>query len=468
MLTWMKKLFAGAATFGATWIGAVWYWRENNRMPDTGDLALYLLVVPLLLLAAFWAGRKVYRGMAAAGVAAAATASAAEPALPAVPPPPPAVALSIVAVAIRAPHGGSAQALLAAVAEGEARPSLDPELEDDAGYPVMTARVQELDEPALRDDLTDWLRKRGTEPGELADEQLRALAAGGAVAAELAGHLAVHPQLEAHAAHVARREPSPLPMLQLHAALTHGWTPPHRAIAGEWLRHLVTAAGWPADRIAAAPEQRDADDIVPILQGLLAAEQPFAIVVACGSHIGPDAIDGMTAAGTLFTSRRQQGQIPGEGAAGLLLAATAQAKLLALDDAPFPALRAVASERRADSADAAKKPDAQPLLAACTRALDQAHCAPDAVKFVAADTDHRTGRVMELMGAVSAALPQLDPAADVAAIGATCGACTPVTFVTTLALGSREALLREAPVLCIGNLDPYRRDVAVIAPASPA
>jgi hypothetical protein len=69
------------------------------------------------------------------------------------------------------------------------------------------------------------------------------------------------------------------------------------------------------------------------------------------------------------------------------------------------------------------------------------------------------------MRVVTAAMPQLDPGADVIGVGASCGSCGAVTWLTALAVADAEAQDRAAPVLCVGNEDPYRRYAALLRPA---
>ncbi|MCU6499139.1 hypothetical protein LPN04_15180 [Rugamonas sp. A1-17] len=449
--------------FGASWLGAVWFWRANNRMPATDDLVLYLLVLPLALLAFFWLGGKIYRGIAAPA-AAAAPSAAAQPEAPVAPARGP--SLSLVAAAVRAPHGTSPAELSATLAENKARPALDPELNDAYGYPVMSARIAHIDADATRTEMSDWLAANHMQP-RFSDEQWRALSAGSEVVGELSACIGDHPQLRLHAEQIARREPPSLPMLQLQAVWMADWKPEHRQAAIQWFRHLVIQAGWPEDRIAVAPERSALDaEAGAALVRLLSNEPPaLAMIVACGSHLGADSVERLDNGSALFSANHPQGQIPGEGAAGLLLADTHQAALLG-PGALQPRLLAVSSGRLPHSADVSKRANAELLRELSTKALQGAGRDASAVALVSADTDHRTSRVMELMGVVSEATPQLDPATDVFSVGASCGNCGAVTWLTALAVARQEAQSRNAVILCISNLDPFRRDVAVIGPAA--
>lgn len=457
MLSWLRNLTYTGIAFGASWSGAVWRWRATNRMPDTADIVLWLVVLPLVLLLAVWGGRALYRRAKAAPAAAAAAAPADAPAAA---PRAAAPALAIVASALRVPHGGSAAELAAVLASGDARPALDAELVDDYGYPILTARVDDVDVDGARAALGASDAAAG-----FSEEQWRAVALGGAVAAELAGWLAAHPGIEQHAARVDTRAPSPLPPLELHVAWPQQFTPAQRAAGAAWFRELLATGGWPLERIAVAPEAAEtrADALPP---GLLErAGQPLlAVVLACGSQLGSATVDTMAMHDVLLTARQPQGRVPGEGACALLLADATQAALLA-PATDLAALRTLTAARLGTSADDARRVDAAPLQALCERALGDAGCAPDAVALVAADADARAGRVMELMAVATDKLPQLDTATDLLRTGGAIGACAPVAWLAALAVGAQGALERQAPVLCIGNLDPFRRDVAVVAPA---
>jgi hypothetical protein len=216
----------------------------------------------------------------------------------------------------------------------------------------------------------------------------------------------------------------------------------------------------------------DGDDAAAVLARLLGGAPDggqVALVLACGSLLGETSIDALSNVGQLFSSRHPQGQIPGEGAAALLLADAASAAAIAAHDPrPLPELRAVVQARRAGSADAGKRVDAATLRAAGTEALAAAGSAAAQVTVIAADTDHRGSRVMEVMGLLSDELPHLDAGDDLLSIGAACGSCGDVTYLTALAVAAHACTARDGAALCIGNQDPYRRSVAVLLPSSTA
>jgi len=457
MLAWLKPLGFVVGAFSACWIGAIWYWRVNNRMPATDDLVVFLLVLPLALLLMVWIGKKIHTrmGAAAAASAAAPVAAAEAAAAPAAAAP----SLTIVAAAVRAPHGQSADELHAVLGEGSARPALDDQLYDDHGFPVMTARVADNDPAALREELEPWLAARDLSASAFSDDQWRALNAGSAVLTEVAAWLGT-------------RAPATLPLLHLLPVWSAAWPAETRALADEWLRHLLVQAGWPQDRLAPTATQAAAH-VNGLLNTLLAhaatdpAAPVLAIVLACDSHLSEGAIDALSGAGRLFTARTSQGEVPGEGAAALLVTDAAQAALLAPGEEAV-LLRGAASAELPGSADVVKRIDNSVLRRATEALLQHTQVAAAEVVALTADTDHRTGRVMEVMDLVSEQFKELDPATDLTSVGAACGSCGAVTYLTALALARQAALELAGPVLCVGNLDPYRRDIALVAPAAQA
>lgn len=474
MMAWLRNLLTALAAFGLSWAGAIGYWRANNRMPATDDLILLLVALPLALLLAFWLGKKLWRRLsvpAAAASSASPAASAAAAANSGAVPTPALAPLLVLASALRSPHGASADALRAALQGRQARPALDTELVDEYGYPVLSARIADAGAAALlaREEIGAWLAAQAAPAPRFSDEQWRALALGGDVVRELAAGLPMLP------------ETAPRPVLRLLPVWQEGWRQEQRHAALLWFRHLLGEAGWPAASVAIPSElgaadaaEANAGEAAAVLARLLALPAPeggrLALVLACGSQVGEAGIDALAAAGALFSARNMQGQIPGEGAAALLLAdpnlAAAFAPYATSGDAAPAELRAVALARRTVSADDDKRADSAALRGVGAEALAGARSEAAAVTLVAADTDHRSGRVMEAMGLMSDGLSHLDAGADLLSVGAACGSCGAVTYLTALALAAQEAPERNGPVLCIANLDPWRRSAAVLHPAA--
>lgn len=467
MLTPFKRSLLVLLVFGLAWAGAILYWHDSSRAPDSVDLLLYLLVLPLAILLLLWLGGYLFGMLAAAPVIAVATEAAA----PAAPAPAPLPPLGVLASALRVPFGASAAELATTLAEQKVRPALDRELVDDDGFPVMSARVDGADDPGVQDELQAWLPRHGFPALQYNDEQWRALTLASSVTRELAEQLALHRALRpASVAALAPAAGPALPTLQLLILWQAGWHQDQRSAAGQWLAHLVAQAGWPRERIALDPELAgDPSSATPAaLVQRLARQRAdghpvLALVVACASHIGEASVARWAAQNSLLSAKQGQGKLPGEGAAALLLADPVQADLL---DTRAPVQLLSAEGQRDASADSARRADASVLRVLSEQVLARAASTVAEVKLIVADTGNRSTRVMEAMSLAGGMLPELDGDDELLAVGSASGTCGAVPFVAALAVAAQQAATLNAAVLCLSNEDPFRRCAALVRPAT--
>ncbi len=438
--SWLSGCLLAILAFGACWTGAIVYWRARDGDPGTGELLLYLFLLPGALLAAALVARKRLAAprKPATPAPVRATDATAQPVA--------AQPLAVVATSVRSPHGASIADVAGALPGKQARPALDTELIDRDGYPLLTARCPGADDSAMQAAIVTWLAANDL-PAALRDEDWRALILATQVAQELAG-LAVATLLQ---------DDQPAPTLQLASLLPLDWTAGQRHAAGLWLQHTVGQAGWPAAQLAIiAPGDGDH----PVPAALLAElstrathEKVACMLVACASHLGDDTVHAWSDDGTLFTSSHPLGSVPGEGAVGLLLTDARQAGASAL-------VEPLHTARRDTSADAARGP-IPPLLANLAKAAGD----PAALSMIVADTGPRPSRMLELMGFAATAAPQLDDDNDIIAFGHASGACGAVPALTALALAAHHASGRGAPVLLLSNEDAFQRCAALVRPA---
>jgi hypothetical protein len=448
---WLKAGLAATVLFAACWGGSISFWRVTQRAPATGDLVVYLLVLPSVLLLALWVGVKAIHGR---GVSKSATQS---PANPANMGSRETTGLAIVAASIRTPHGASCEELISAIRDHKARADLVPELLDQDGFPVMAARCAEADDDALHEEIRDWLGEHRLVDLRFKDEQLRALTLAGAVAGELGG--------QATSLFI---NPTDAPIkLQLLPMLPPEWSADERRAAGMWIKRSVAQTGWPADHIILAAEPATDDSTASILDRVTqetAARDLVTLVLASASNIGDHTIAEWAANGTLFTSAYPRGTIPGEGAAGLLVTSARHAQ--AIKGNAFSLLDGLEEAKLPSSADVTRRVDRELLGQLAERSLKRGGVESSRVTAMVADTGHRSNRMIELMGPATSKMPQLDESEDVIRVGGACGTCGAVPVITSLALAQDLALLRQAPVLVIGNEDSYIRITAVIHPAT--
>jgi hypothetical protein len=453
---WLKHALVSGFVIVACWGAAITYWRVNKSAPGSGELAVCLLALPAALLAAFWAGSRVVASLRASPVPNTRAQPAETPAMPPRVPP-----LAILASALRAPHGTSAEELAQAIAGNKARADLDRELIDDDGFPVMTARSSDARDDMLQEEIAEWLSRNGMADLQFSDEQWRALTLASAVTSDLAMRAA---------SELIPAEGKP-PLLQLVPMLPADWPVDRRRAAIMWLEHTAVRFGWPADHITvAADSPADAGDAAPsvtfarLTQAAAAGDTPvLALVVAAASHIGQETVDQWAAAGSLFTSSHPQGLIPGEGAAGLLVADVRLAE--STEGMAYVLLDRIKDVPRDTSAEDTRRPEPKLLAALAETACKRAGVGLAEVAMVVADTGHRSNCTQELMGFTSAAMPQLDGMDDVAAVGRACGTCGAVPFVAALALGRYYTLELDKPVLFASNEDAGQCCVATVRPA---
>jgi len=453
MQNWMKRSLLVVGVFGLCWIGAVWYWRTTTRMPDSGDLALAMLVMPLTLIMGFVLARKTFASpdtaSARADAGQAPTAAGAQPGQGAADAhgtanapdaATPWTQFAVAGTALRMAHGDSPAELAAAMAEGEARLDLDPELTDLQGFPLLAGRIADI---AL-EPLEEWLASLQPAPRSPSAQHLRAMALGGDIAVTLA----------ARATTLGSDG-----VLQLIPMLPPDWPATTQVLATRWLEFSIIEAGWPQERLVvrqpAIAAHASATAVPPAPATPLAALRAVSgqaaaanapalnILLACGSDIDAEAVEHLAVNGKLYGPRNPNGRMPAEGAAGILLQSPKEAgdelRLLALHAKEEATLRELAEEVLGQ-VDGAKP------------------------EYVAADTDHRAALMADLMQCVEATAPGLDANTSLACVGSACGHTGAVGALAAIALAHEQATDSDSFALALSNSDPTQRYALLVGP----
>ena len=465
MRNWLLRGAIVVAVFASAWIVTILVWRARNQMPGVAEILVFLVALPTAILAAIWAANRTTSArqdtVASTSPTGSSNGSTQAPASAN----DTAATLAIVGSALRVAHGSTTTELKEAVEARTARADLDPELTDTNGFPVMSFRVSELDEDQQKETLDDWQASHGLPPIDWQPEHLRALQLGTEVVTELAGHATAHPLLADYLeAAPAKRGTIALPSLKLVALFPTDWEKPQRDAAGHWLLHQVEAQGWPADKLVLSIAQNDTTLLAQLDQLALTLhrqQQPYlCMVIACGSNIGEQTVHQWESTGTLFNANNAAGRIPGEGAAGMLLADSARTAQ------PYDIhaiLHRIAAQRHDHPTRNRSRIHADLLARLTGDALKSAGVNADQVELVAADTGHLPNQLAELMETGYRNFPDLDLQTQCQQAGIVCGEIGAVASLVGLCLAA-DAACEGKHAVFISNNDDHERAVAVITP----
>ncbi|MFD0739560.1 hypothetical protein ACFQZQ_09745 [Lysobacter koreensis] len=470
--TVLRRTAAALLVFALVWCAVVLVWRARAISPSAGDIGLYLVALPLGLVGSYWLlrwgldTRRAKQAATAEGAALAGT-DGSEPAQVD-------HQLHVLASALLLRAGANADEVAQALVEPQ-RPSLHPTLKNDAGMPVFVASVEGLEPDPVADALRAVLADGADFEQLFAEEPQRALALLDPVAEELL-LVALPPVDEAFDPYAA---PKPRPagrgVLRVRVLLPSAWPAPARQATADWLQAKATAIGYLADdiRVEALPVAQPGE-VWRLLDHLAQAQARASLddgVPADGAHdrhlllaahslVGEHSIEQLGERRQLLGSGHPEGLVPGEGAAGVLLSGP----VLAIDpDAPAP-LRLHRVAHGASHADPHSRAAVRHASELLQRALALSAQAGDGIATVASDADHRPSRAVEIAGAVSAVLPELDPVQHCRHLGLACGELGAVAPVALLALAAAQCAHDAAPVLAMALADAHARAAFVVSP----
>lgn len=472
MSGWLVRGLFILGIFTLVWLAVIYSWSATSRIPNAADVAFYFIAAPLALLIAIWLIAKVWGLAISQPKVSAPTADStlqgasdvdrtAEQER--------GLSLAILASAIKVTHGSSVGELTAKIVLNEASLNLDPDLTDSNGFPILTGRIIGIDETAQLNALSEWAIANKKISMAWTSEQLRAISIGSEVLTELAQQATNHPQLETYLnAQTDNQYVNILPSLQLIALLPEVWEIEKRNYVVDWFSHLIQEQGWPAEKITLRSEQqslsiRGVAVINRLMLDTFRLTQPcFGIVIACESHVGEATIGNWESSGKLFTGQNANSVVPGEGAAGLLLADAHHTDLIASETSAK--LHRVVQNRRSKSADAGGQVSDQLLIEMVQDALAISKVSVEEINFICSDTDHRASRVTELLSMGYKMFPELDSNKQYFKLTGNCGDIGIVASLAALVIGHHQVISEAASSLCISNIDSHERTVAVLSP----
>ena len=470
---WLSRSLIIGCIFSLVWMAAIYSWTSGKRMPNVADLAFYLVAAPVALLICIWLALKAWGIASSQSVA---DTSDVKPILEfdnthnQTAEQERHLSTVILATAIRTVHGNSADALSLKLRSGQASAELDAELCDSNGFPIFTGRIKDLDHTEFVDEFAEWGRENNKEIIVWSDEQWRAIYLGSAVIDELAQQALTHLQLDNYLqSNHSQGDLPPFPGLQLIVLTGENWGLTQRNFVTDWFCHRLINAGWPAEKISLRFEKqtlvtRAVMSIDRLMVEAFRLGQPYlALLLACDSLVGEATVADWEQAGKLFVGQAGNTVIPGEGAAGILFADEAQAGLVPTD--AKSRLYRVAQGRRDKSADAGGQISSQLLIDITQDALASSQLKAEEIKLISSDTDHRSSRMVELMGMGFKLFPELDASDDYLTLASSCGDQGVVASLVSLILGHQHVVSCQdsQTSLCISNIDSHERTVAVVS-----
>lgn len=439
------------------WVCVIGYWRSSGATPGTAGIVFFLVVLPAGLLATVWGVRRMRarRRLAAESAPADTAGATAE-----VDPEPVVPALDVLAASVRLPFGDGPGALAALP-----RPGLHPRLRDRDGLPVFAAFVDDLDTGGVEAALAgpaDALRPT--------EETWRALALLEPVAEELFSEAAALmpplPQAEERVVAGLRRTEriAVERVVDIRVLVPAAWSRALREAVAAWLAGLATDCGLDQRRMGVeCTAAETGGDTLALLETMAHQGERWQLLLACSSLVGERAVQRLMAAGQLMRGGRLDGDVPGEGAAGLLL----RPQNASTQPLGTPLARLQGLLRM--ELDPAASPRAQAGAGAglLERVMAAAGVEPADVVLVASDADHRREPVVEAVSAAQASCPDLDATDACPALGTATGRIDFVAPLALLALASQQVGQASAPVLALAGMGTLRRTaVAGVPPSS--
>jgi len=463
MAGWLGKVASVAMLFVATWGATIFYWRSSGTVPTGMQLLAFLGLLPIGLSGAGFMVRSALRRGVDSAFAAAAAMDATTPQHDAATQPDATVPASVALLAGTLKLGVDLEPLaLLGVAAAPPRPSLDGRFRDSHNLPVRVSAVPGLDElnvlPVGRDGI------------DTAAHERRAMALLQPVLEQLLeATCAALPEIvepgDVVVAGLRRRHEQRLEsVLTIELLVPCGWSEAMRPWMQEWLLGEARRAGIDARRfdvrITMLDEAREVwQHAQRVIDSLSASRVPrWYLLLASASYIDADVVSSWQSGGVLATAKNPDGRIPGEGAAGVLLATLDQGRE---GDGRLWRPQLVRAEQMVGQRPAEQRRGLVALAMQWQSGLGPGR-AP--AQFVLHDADHR-GDLMVDAAAIAASLsPDLEFSPQSLAVAVSAGELGPTMPLAQLALAHAQLQRSADPVLVLGVADSQQRVFGAVDP----
>ncbi len=478
MQPWLKRVFWISATFIVVWLAAVFYWQSTARLPAQSELLIYLGLLPLALVGAGWGLSKAITHESTSTADKTAAAELEEGQGSAKNAHQQAEQhktwhLNIVASSLQVSGSSNAAEVLAKLKDGEIQADLDPELKNEDGFAVFSARIANLDVSDTQNAISEWATASSMPELQWSDAQLRALHLGSKGFVELMELAAAHSEVQLFHQRGEQGQGQGraaaddlIPNLLLAALWPQGWETTYYLVASKWLKSLAIQHGWPEWRILTDEPLLAQSNPIEMLDriSMMAGRTQIptvGILIACDSEIDQGAVDALTSRGRLFGGKNTGGWKPGEVAAGLLFADSKQSRLL--NQVNFSKLHRASWALRETSADERGKISCELLNTVLVQALKAGNVELQQLKLISADNDHKPSREAELAQMFSTALPDLDFLNDCAKVSQTCGSAHHALTLAALCLAHQYVVDEQLPAACVSLQAPFFRAAVVLS-----
>ncbi|MBS1140773.1 MAG: hypothetical protein H6R13_2226 [Proteobacteria bacterium] len=444
------------------WALVLGWWQSNDYEPTRLELAMYLGALPLAIVGGYFLLKGFIEHLKTPVEAekpkdqaladldplalAAAKTSAAEREF----------SIRLVSAHVVTATGMDTESLLAAIKDGT-RPAPSQLFTDADGFPVFLARVEDLDDSAILEEFDG--DKRITEQLEAREYLKRAMALLSKVTDQATETLSRN-----------LNEAKARLMLNIVLLIPSTWSSLDLPALKAWLKKRYWS-DLQDDRLSIeivtvsheSVALRRLDEII-LDANRDADSHAMTLVLGAMSSIDANAIDALDASGRLFSAKRQEQCIPGEGAVALLLANSVILAADAQEQASI--LGRVALAARDKPLDGGGRIRGKTIEQLISGLLDVTGIECATIKSVVADADHRAACLTEILDGLGQPFEHLDPIEDCVTVGSACGAMSPFGGLVALACGHAKALAEDAHVLVISNQHPTERGVLLVSPPS--
>jgi hypothetical protein len=465
MWTSIVKIVGGSILATAVvWALVLGWWQANDYQPGKLDLLLYLGAIPLALIGGFLLLKGFIEHLKAP------PAPVEKPVSPAIADDDPlasskakvsaaerSFSAALIEAWVSTPVGKDAPALIEACREGK-RPGLSDEFNDQNGFPVFLAELPDLD----TDELAEALPATSPELAGLAEQThtLRTLAL-----------------VESIMNSGMEQIPRQLESLDKTAKLRVVWlTPAHwesntKLALREWLK-TTCLRGIDPDRLEISMPASTSDietlgklDEIILTINREQLSNDLFLLVGGHSNIDEAVIESWEAGRRLFTAENQQGDIPGEGAAALLLGS--ELVLKALDQEQSVRVSRLSQAQRDKPINSPGRIKGTLIEQLLHGLLTVSHIEAASVKTIISDADHHSNPLVELLEGLGETFDHLDPAKDQFGIAAVTGTLSPVGSLLAVACAREQCSSNESNVIVVSNRHDIERGTLLFSPIVP-